>query len=547
MQRANLRSGLLVFLFLPLLAAACQFIPALPPPDPGPTATPLVTEGIAGSSALAYNLGTATISQSWSADSPEMPVPLIGAIAVPEGDGPFPVALVLHGRHARCTTDPAQLEEVWPCPEGGEPRYDIGFVYLLEALAAHDYLAVAPSVNGAYTTLYDLGQGSLDEIQPLIDERMMQIIDAHLAHLAAAGEGEPVFAGGLDLGGKVDLSNVVTVAHSTSGITANRMAREGALPVRAQVLLAAMHFDGTGATADVPTAVILAACDGDRPDLPAQRYYETTRATGRANAIFSTLLEGSNHNYFNQTIEREGIDDGLFSRNPDCALTRLTGSGQQTFVVDLATDFFDQALGRGTAPAWLAITQPAPTEQYGRAVRTALSPPAAQRRTLLSGEPELVGPLEAALCVAGEPCAEGLFQPGYPDSVRLSWDGEGAEFRIAIPETPEVYDAVRLRVAADPTHPLNDPPRPITFNIELTDAAGDSDTVPLPALAFPPEGTYEGDDYRFSPVVAADIRLPLSDFAGVGPAALASAALHFDGSTQGSVLLLDWELVRGNP
>lgn len=544
MHRYTHRSSL--FLLALLFLAACQFIPALPPPDPGPTATPLVTEGIAGSTALAYNLGTVPISQSWSADYPEIPVPLIGAIAVPEGRGPFPVALVLHGRHLRCYTDDAQLEEVWPCPIGGEPRYDIGFTYLLEALAAANYLALAPSLNGAYTSQYGLDQGSLDEIQPLIDDRMTQIIDAHLTRLAAAGEGEPVFAGGLDVRGKVDQSTVVTVAHSTSGVTANHIAREGLLPVRAQLLLTPMHFEGTGATADVPTVVLLAACDGDRPDLPGQLYYETARATGRTTPVFSTLLAGANHNYFNQFIERQGIDDGQFARNPTCALARTTAAEQQAFVAALATDLFDSALDREADPAWLDITQPAPSALYGQGVQSALSPPANQRRSLLTGRPEVVGPLEASLCAAGEPCAPGLFQPGRPDSVRLSWDGEGAEFRITIPDAGNDYDAVRLRVAPDPTDPRNDPRSTVRFSVELTDVAGDSAAVPLPqALTFPVEGTYEGDDFRFSPAMAADIRLPLTEFTVVGPAALAAAVLRFDETPTGSVLLVDWELVRG--
>jgi hypothetical protein len=535
-----------LLLFLLFVPAACQFVPALPAPDPGPTATPLVTEGIAGSGALAYNLGMATIPQSWSSESPELPVPLLGAISVPEGEGPFPVALVFHGRHPRCTSDPAQLEEVWPCEEGAEPRYDIGFSYLLDALAARGFLAVAPSLNGAYTTTFDLGQGSLAESQPRVDERMTAIIAEHLARLAAANGGEAVFAEGLDLTGKVDSARVVTMAHSTSGITANKLARDGALPIKAQVLLAAMHFEGTGETADVPTAVVLSACDGDRPDLPAQIYYESARGGGRANPLFSALLEGANHNFYNQELARQGIDDGQFARNPTCALARVSGEAQQSFLAALAGAFFDATLIGADRPAWLNVTQPVAADLYGQPVQSALSPPAAQRRTLLTGQPVIAGPLTATLCPSGEPCAEGLFQPGLPGGVRLSWAEPGGEFSVDLSSVGEPYDTLRLRVALDPTDALNPPGEPISFSVVLTDRAGNSAEVEVPPLLPVLRGTYEGDDFRFSPVLPRDIRLPLAQFAGVDAASPVSATLRFDRSPTGSVLLVDWELVRGD-
>ncbi len=532
-------------LFALLTLSACGFIPALPARDPGPTPTPLVTEGIAGSTALAYNLGTVPITQSWSTDFPEIPIPLLGAISVPDGEGPFPTALVLHGRHSRCYSDEAQVDEVWPCEEGAEPRYDIGFSYLLDSLAERGYLAIAPSVNGAYTTTYDLGTGSLDEIQPHVDERMIAIIQQHLTRIAAAGDGEQVFAGGLDLTGKVDLSQVAVVAHSVSGITANKIARESLLPVRAQVLLAGMHFDTTGATADVPTITVLSACDGDSPGLPVQTYYETARQTGRADALFSTMLEGANHNFYNQELERQGIDDGPFSRNPTCAQFRISASEQQSFLTSLAGDYFDVYFMDADRPQWLDITQPAAPELYGRQVQNALSPPATQRRTLLTGQPTIDGQIRASLCTLGEACAAGLFQPGLPDSVRLSWEAEGAEFQVDLSTVNEPFEALRLRVAVDPMDPLNTEGESVSFSVVLTDMAGNSAALALPApLPFVPKGTYEGDDYRFSPVLPVDIRLSLTDFEGVDTTSLATAALRFDNNPTGSVLVVDWDLVH---
>lgn len=553
----------LSFLLVVLAATACGAGPQTQAalPTAAPTAPPfdpaefLPTEGIAGSRSLAYDIGTATITQSLAPDEyREMPVPLIGAIAVPAGEGPFPLALVLHGRHPRCYSDDAQLQEVWPCPPDAEPRYDIGFSYLLDALAARGYLAVAPSVNGAYTTAYGLGQPALDEAQPWVDERMIQIVAAHLAKLTAASAGEPVFGEFFDMTGLLDASRIAVVGHSTSGVTANKIARDALLPVEALVLLAPMHFDGTGATADVPAAVLLAACDGDRPDLPGQVYFENGRVDlARQNPLTSVLLAGANHNYFNQDLVTQGIDDGLFSRNPACVEGRLTAAEQQAFLAAFAADFIDAAFGRSEPPAFLDPTQPAATPLYERQVQSSLAPPGSLRRPLVTPPNETTvdvpgtaaGPLEIGLCPPGRACAEGLLQPGQPGQLRLSWSGEGGVYRVDVPPGSDGAATLRLRAAIDPTHPLNAAAAPVAFRVRLVDAAGNQAVVDLPApLSFPPKGSYPGDDYRFSPVLPHDIRLPLDAFAGVDTAALSAVELAFDVTPTGSIFLTDLELIR---
>lgn len=560
-DRFILRAGL--WLMILLLPAGCGAIalPQVALPTAAATAPPydpaefLPTEGIAGSQSLAYDIGLATISQSRAPEEfSRMPVPLIGAISVPEGEGPFPVAVVLHGRHPRCYSDEAQLEEVWPCPADSEPRYDIGFSYLLDALAARGYLAIAPSVNGAYTTKYRPGSLSLDEAQPWVDERMTQIVAEHLAGLNAASAGEPVFGEFLDLTGKVDGSRVALIAHSTAGITANQIAREGRLPVESLLLLAPMHFDGTGDTAGVPAAVLLAACDGDRPDLPGQTYYENARVDpARPAPMVSILLAGANHNFFNQELVNQGIDDGFFSRNPDCAGERLPAGDQQAFLADFAADFVAAASGANAAPAFLDSAQISIASLYENNVQTTLAPTAAQRLQLVippdaaTTQPpgESSGPLEIDLCQPGVRCAAEMLQPGNPGQIRLSWNGEGATYRVAVPADSGGYETLRLRAAVDPTHLLNSAAAPVAFRVRLTDMAGNQATADLPApLPFPPEGTYPGDGYRFTPVLPQDIRLPLAAFAGVDPSGLAAVELVFDATPTGSIFLTDLELLR---
>jgi hypothetical protein len=558
--RSTLLGGLVILL---VTGCAGSLSPQSPLPTAAPTAPPfdkaqfLPTEGIAGSQALAYDVGTATITQSQAPDEfREMPIPLIGAIAVPEGDGPFPLALVLHGRHPRCYSDDAQLDEIWPCPPDAEPRYDIGFSYLLDALAYQGFLAVAPSVNGAYTNAFGLNQPSLDETQPWVDERMTQIIDAHLDKLAAASAGEPVFGEFFDMTGLLDASEIALVAHSASGITANGIARDGSLPVKALLLLAPMHFEGTGETAPTTAAVVLAACDGDRSDLPGQTYFERARVDpDRPNAFASLLLAGANHNFFNRELAAQGIDDGFFSRNPDCAGERLTPDAQQAFLAALTADFVESAFEGGDTPPFLDMGLEAPQTVYDFPVQTSLAPAARERRQIFQPPDETTtafaglaeGPLEISLCPPGQPCGDGMLQPGSPGQIRLAWSDGGAIYRLPVPEDGGGFSALRLRAAVDPTHPLNSAAAPLAFRVRLTDAANNQATVDLPApLPFPPQGAYPGDGYRFSPVLPRDIRLPLDAFAGVDPSSLTVVELLFDASASGAIFLTDLELIRPN-
>lgn len=93
-------------LFAAALSACVPLPPAAPPPATRMTAVP--AEGIAPASpkAVEYNLGETTITQArFPEDSRfrNMPVRLNGVIAAPsEGDGPFPVVMIIYGAHPGC-------------------------------------------------------------------------------------------------------------------------------------------------------------------------------------------------------------------------------------------------------------------------------------------------------------------------------------------------------------------------------------------------------------------------------------------------------------
>jgi hypothetical protein len=274
---------------------------------PPPTATPFV---VAGPPAIEFNLGDATIIQpQFPLDSQfyTMPLRLNGLIAVPDGAGPFPVAVVMHGRHDICPEVEGQdaLVQQWPCDEE-QPNYK-GFDYLTRALAARGYLALSINVNAAFTNGWGEDPGGLT--------RFPQIVDLYLASLAVANAGTDV-GFNAPLTGKADLSKIAFVAHSQSGGLATNVIKaraanaspeliaQGFGPIGGILYLAPAYAAATEGVPDVPLSVILPACDGDISDLAGQKYYEAARlAPDRLHP--SVYLVGANHNFFNTGLKDE--------------------------------------------------------------------------------------------------------------------------------------------------------------------------------------------------------------------------------------------------
>ncbi|HFE67037.1 MAG TPA: hypothetical protein ENJ93_07215, partial [Chloroflexi bacterium] len=292
MQTRNLTITLLLLIVL----AACGQTEAAPtavPPTEAPSLPQTYTAQVSN-----YNLGDATLLQEQFPEDNRfrhMPVRLEGVIAAPETDEARPVVLILHGSHDACD------EDVWPCPEDVEQKNYEGFTYLVKALAEAGYVALSINVNAEHTFAYG-------ETPPPI--RTMQLIDLHLAELAAANAGESDKFG-LDLNGRADLSRMVWMGHSRGADLVNWIIRDQKLdqtaspagygPVQGQLFLApALSLLGTLPTVDLPTALILPSCDADIRDLGGQGFYESARFDAeRANPLTSVYLEHGNHNNFN--------------------------------------------------------------------------------------------------------------------------------------------------------------------------------------------------------------------------------------------------------
>jgi len=116
-------------------------------PDPG-------TPGPLAVTREEYNFGDTAFQPT---DFPG-PVELRASIHYPTVlAGPYPVIVLLHGRHATCFKGGSQLLQ-WPCTTNGSqpiPSFQ-GYDYVAESLASNGYVVVSVSANGVNAVPGDL-------------------------------------------------------------------------------------------------------------------------------------------------------------------------------------------------------------------------------------------------------------------------------------------------------------------------------------------------------------------------------------------------------
>lgn len=591
-MKQALRAVFLTIALVPLLAAcvmmtpapATPAAPAEPPAAAAPTSAPEPLPPSAGpAQAVEYNLGETTIVQERFPEGDRfrnMPVRLNGVIAAPTaGDGPFPVVVIIHGTHPGCPVDEMDVDR-WPCAPEVEQRNYSGFAYLVEALAAQGYVALAPNFNAEHT----FGFG-----EPAPGERLGQIFDLTMQALAAAAGGANGF--GVELAGRADLSRLALLGHSRGGEAAVALANDPELmaagqgygPVAGVLLIAgAATFFDPWTSVSAPVATILSACDGDVIDQTGQFFFEGPRlAPDQTEWAASAWLERANHNSFNTILPGDMIGQ---SDRPDCN-PLLDGEAQRAWLVAYAGDFLTAVLAEDAAAVAAAkarlgldVTTPAPAELYGLPARVAYLAPAADRQTvLLPADAEeltthrLGGAVAAEgvtthFCLKGfysawslpgsEPCRRNYVTvPGQPAHAVVWWEQPGAAWRFALPAGRgdlSGYTTLSLRAAVDPASPLNAAGQPQAFSVQLTDRAGNRAVVQTrpdePALSFPPgemqDVSATSTGFFTGRVPLTTIRLPLSAFKGVDLSDVAEIALLFDQTPSGALFVADLEWVR---
>jgi erythromycin esterase-like protein len=440
------------------------------------------------------------------------PIEVLAEVTYPVGaSGRRPLVLILHGRHHTCfSADPGEEPWLdWPCPEGWEPiPSHLGYRYLTDVLASQGYLAVsiaANGINGQDAWKFDAGAAARS-----------QLIRHHLELWARWSR-----RGGDPWGGlfrhRVAMDQVVLVGHSRGGEGINRAAVEAigasAYRIRGLVSYGPTAY-GRQVTPDVPSAVLLPACDGDVSDLQGQTYVDWSRDLAPSDALRSAVLVlGANHNYFNtewtpglaQAPARDDWDDPEDPVCGDEGSHRLSVDEQQQVGAAYTLALVRLALRREAAMLpFLDGTKVKPAS-IGRA-EVSVSPVGGastlRYRPEDDGMPEFLDGMTGRECPGYVPwssygqdpdgevassCDEGVFA-GHPPhwlpmdgadtrpapmALELTWDEPSAAVRFSLGSGRKGVDLSRdrtldVRVANHPTAP------PAALQVRLYDAAGRS-------------------------------------------------------------------------
>lgn len=516
------------------------------------------------------------------------PVELSASVHYPTtlSGGPFPLIVLLHGRHATCFQgDGAQFLE-WPCTKGRQsiPSYQ-GYDYVAQVLASHGYIVVSVSANGVNAKdnlVFDLGALARAEL-----------IQKHLDIWKTFNT-----VGGTPFGtkfvGKVDLTKVGTMGHSRGGEGVVRHfvlneAQGSPYGIKAVFPLAPVDFSRFVVN-KAALSVLLPYCDGDVSDLQGVHFYDDARynVAGDTAPKHYLLVMGANHNFYNSVWSpSSGIpgatDDWLAfvpggNSDSQCGSGkgnhRLTEAQQRGTGLAYMSAFFRAYVGgesqflplmTGDAPAppsastdELFLSYHAPDDPLlrrdvnrlldatnltrntlgGAATQSGLSPydlcggPAPQPATCLPGEANARQPHTTP---SARSSMSGLSQ------LRTGWGNLSALYRNDLPTTTRNvsgFQAVQFRVSVNFADERNIIGALQDFSIVLTDSSGRTSAVRVSdyskALFFPP-----GEVGPVPKVVLNTVRIPLTAFAGVNLNNVRSVQFKFDQRLAGALLITD--------
>jgi hypothetical protein len=546
-------------------------------PDPG-------TPGPLAITREEYDFGDTAFQPS---DFPG-PVELRASIHYPTNlsGGPFPVIVLLHGRHATCFNGGGAAFLEWPCTSNHQPIPSYkGYDYVSETLASNGYIVVSVSANGVNAvdnSVFDLGALARAEL-------MQKHLDI-LKQFNTTG-GAPF---GTKFVGKLDLTRVGTMGHSRGGEGVVRhyvLNNELGAPysIKAVFPLAPVDFNRFVVN-NAALNVLLPYCDGDVSDLQGVHFYDDARynVPGDQAPKHYELVMGANHNFYNTIWSPSSPFPGAANdwlafvagghSDSQCGTgngnQRLTEAQQRGTGLAYMTAFFRAYVGGETQfiPILTGDAPPPPSAQTtnlfvsyhapdnpalrldvnrllnntslttntlgGTAAQTALTP-----YELCGGDAP-----QAQRCLPDQPNAR---QPHTTPSARsplrglsqlsTGWNNLTGNYKNTLPVTlgdVSGFQALQFRVSVNFADVRNTADLAQDFHIVLTDASGTTSFVRASdvsgALFFPP-----GSVGPVPKVVLNTVRVPLSAFGGVNLRTIRSVQFTFDEHVAGGILVTD--------
>lgn len=473
-----------------------------------------------------YDFGERTFTKTGTSPTAYL-IRLRGSIHVPEGDGPFPVVLFQHGRHATCRV--VVTEALGPglsrCPEAAPVVEPIGsyagYDYIAQNLASHGFVVAsvdAGDVNDVDATDQDAGAAARAFI-------LLETLD----ELRAAHEGALSTPLGGRLAGKLDLARIGLMGHSrggegvtyTVGVNAARPS-EDRHAIRAVFALA--PIDATRVQVrGVAWATLLPYCDGDVTSLSGAVFYDDSRAVADGSPRSQILVMGANHNFYNTRWPQD--DAAGFASDPACGTAaRITAAEQRAEGLAHIAGFFRLHLageaafsplfdGSGTLPPSAC---PASRSCFDLVHVSYTS----SERILVRASPSAADVTGASVttCVPGS-CV-GTRAVGSAERGVVSWNGPALlSFPVGEPDASG-HDALVVRVGVAALQGAS-------LRIGVVDADGASATADARAVSravyvAPGQGTVRK-------IVLNDVRIPLDELDGVDLTRVAAVRLELGG------------------
>lgn len=500
-------------------------------------------------------------------------------------DGPFPVILILHGRHSTCYNGGGGTSIAWPCTGSYDPipSYQ-GYNYLAEQLASHGYIVISVSANSISSTDNSTPDYGMRARGELLQHHLDLWNDWNDA------SGEPF--GDLFVG-KLDMGNIGTMGHSRGGEGVIEHAlynRELGSPygINAVLTLAPVDFNRPILNG-IPIMNIAPYCDGDVSDLQGVHFYDDSRYIDDSDTMpkHNLMMLGANHNFYNTVwtpgefpagtaddwgyVDGGQSDDHCGTSSPDNG--RFDAEMQRNSLLAYGSAFFRVYIGGETEfdPILKVedVTPPASSTLDGSEIFMSYHPGTHKRVDVNRTDGE---DTEDINTVGEEASENGLviydicgddFGEQYCigagagtrqephnknggvavlglSQLELEWNSGDDWYRNDIPDFMEnftIFKALQFRAAVNfDTSPAMDA---LNFRVELTDNSGGSGSVAVEdyseALYFPP-----GDFGTTLPrTMHNTISIPVEDFTGVDLSDIAYIRFLFNESANGGVLVSD--------
>ncbi|MCL2840377.1 MAG: hypothetical protein FWE05_06350 [Defluviitaleaceae bacterium] len=474
----------------------------------------------------------------------DIPAPLDGIIAVPEGYGAHPLVVILHGN--------VETDDI-------TDRVYAGFDYLVQQLAAEGYVAVSFNIMVDFAFDVEI-DGRTITGESIMHDWAYSLLNEHLEALSMANEGLET-AHGLDLTGRILMNQIHMIGHSRGGMIADAFYRHdrdaGIERIRSITRLGTTIniFDYPYNHPNIPISILMAELDGEILTLDGQIVFDEILQQS-INTSFAqiTYLQGANHAFFNRFFENDDrvfiVEEfaDFFLRHQDIWLTR---EEQEAFVKHYIAAFLSVVAQGNTPFSTFDPSVAQPTTMFGFPVRASTYFPSAENIGIAQLQGLGNATVEAYVQRWGS--GELFFHPisFIGQDVRhftsIRWTSTDGSVAVT-PQTTDFsgHQALSIYVAVDSSNELNPQGQPQSFSLVLTDTSGTAQIIIIPpetgALYFHiGEEVPAGDILNFPTwrgfMPVSELRVPLSYFTDVNLNDIASITLQFDQTLSGAIML----------